>query len=44
MKLETTFQVMLNSIGDSLSNLASSDDEEDWETRMMIKMIQSLAS
>jgi len=44
MKPETTFQVMLNSIGDSLSNLASSDDEEDWETRMMIKMIQSLAS
>ena len=28
-KPETTFQEMLNAIGDSLSDLASSDDEED---------------
>jgi len=28
---ETTFQEMLNPIGDSLSDLASSDDKEDGE-------------
>jgi len=28
-KPETTFQEMLNAIGDSLSDLASSEDEED---------------
>jgi len=28
---ETTFDEMLNAIGDSLSDLASSDDKEDWQ-------------
>jgi len=30
-KPETTFEEMLNAIGDSLSDLASSDDEQDGE-------------
>ena len=30
-KPETTFEEMLNAIGESLSNLASSEDEEDGE-------------
>jgi len=30
-KPETTFEEMLNTIGDSLSNLATSDDENDGE-------------
>jgi len=31
LKPKTTFEEMLNAIGDSLSDLASSDDEQDWE-------------
>jgi len=32
-KPETTFEDMLNPIGDSLSNLASSDEEQDGEDK-----------
>jgi len=36
-KPETTFEEMLNAIGNSLSDLASSDDEEDGEDEDYVK-------
>jgi len=43
-KPETTFEEMLNAIGDSLSDLARSDDEQDMNMRKMMKKIQSSAN
>jgi len=43
-KPKKTFDEMLNAIGDRLSNLACSDDEEDSEDKTDLKKIQSWAS
>ena len=42
-KAKISFERILNAVADGLSDLASCEDEEDGETRMRLKQVQSLA-